>query len=324
MNRNVKVASYTLAVSVVVLALKTAAYYATYSLAVMSDALETVVNVITAVVALYAVKFAAAPADEDHPYGHGKSEYLSASFEGGLIFFAALAIIFQSIQSFFVPNTRLDAFNGNLYLLLATALNLVTGMYLIRHGTRENSEALKASGKHILSDVATTGGVFAGLVLVYLSGVNWIDSAVGLVLGLYLLKEAYQILRDTVAVLMDAVDLSSLDMLAEVFNKNKIDTVVDIHNVRIIRSGTFHHIDAHVVVPEYLDVAKIHEMTHEFEKNVVRDYKYDGEIAFHIDPCKQKFCRQCQFLECQIRKAGFEKIKIATKDSITAGPQYTN
>jgi cation diffusion facilitator family transporter len=324
MNRNVKVACYTLAVSVVVLALKTAAYYATYSLAVMSDALETVVNVITAVVALYAVKFAAVPADEDHPYGHGKSEYLSASFEGGLIFFAALAIIFQSIQSFFVVNDKLDVFNGNLYLILATGFNLVTGLFLLRHGNREHSEALKASGKHILSDVATTLGVFVGLILVHFTGIAWIDSAVGLLLGLFLLKEAYKILRDTVSVLMDAVDLSSLDILAEVFNKHNIDIVVDIHNVRIIRSGTFHHIDAHVVVPEYLDVAKIHEMTHQFEKNVVKDYKYDGEIAFHIDPCKQSFCRQCQFLECQIRLAGFEKIKIATKDTITAGPHYTN
>ena len=136
MSRNVKVAIFTLAISIVVLSLKTAAYYATFSLAVMSDALETVVNVLTALIALYAVKFAAVPADEDHPYGHGKSEYLSASFEGGLIFFAALAIIFQAIQSFFVPNARLDVFNGNLFLGLATGLNLVTGAFLVRFGKR--------------------------------------------------------------------------------------------------------------------------------------------------------------------------------------------
>lgn len=324
MNRNVKVALGTLAVSVVVLALKTAAYYSTYSLAVMSDALETVVNVVTAVVALYAVQFAAVPADEDHPYGHGKSEYLSASFEGGLVFFAGMAIVFQAIQSFFVPNEKLDVFNGNSFLITATVINFFTGIYLVRHGSTENSEALRASGKHILSDVATTIGVFIGLILVKLTGIAWIDSAVGLAVGLYLLYEAYKILRDTADVLMDAADLPSLDMLAEVLNNNKVDAVVDIHNVRIIRSGYFHHIDAHVVVPEYLDVATIHELTHQFEQNVVKDYKYDGEIAFHIDPCKQKFCKQCLIADCKIRKSAFDKIKIATKDSITSGPQYTN
>ncbi|MCC2680103.1 MAG: Cation efflux system protein [Pseudobdellovibrio sp.] len=324
MSRNIKVALATLVVSVVVLALKTAAYYATYSLAVMSDALETVVNVVTAVVALWAIKFASAPADEDHPYGHGKSEYLSASFEGGLVFFAGMAIAFEAVKSFFVPNTRLDVFNGNSYLVAATVVNLLTGLYLVRHGSKENSEALKASGKHILSDVVTTLGVFAGLVLVKVTGVLWIDSAVGLIVGLYLLFEAYKILKDNTAVLMDAVDLPSLDMLAEVFNTHKIDAVVDIHNVRIIRSGSFHHIDAHVVVPEYLDVATIHEMTHDFEKKVVRDYKYDGEIAFHIDPCKRKFCKQCHFLECKIRREPFDKLKISTQENMCAGPQYTN
>jgi cation diffusion facilitator family transporter len=324
MNRNSKVALYTLAVSLVVLSLKTAAYYSTFSIAVMSDALETVVNVLTAIAAFFAVKFAAAPADEDHPYGHGKSEYLSASFEGGLVFFAALAIIFQSLKSFFIPNDKLDVFNGNVYLIAATLVNLLMGVYLIRYGKRENSEALKASGKHIMSDVITTLGIFVGLALVKITGLNWIDSVVGLIAGCYLLREAYGILRSTANVLMDAVDTSSLDMLADIINKNKIDFVVDIHHVRIIRSGSFHHIDAHVVVPEYLDVATVHEKTHDFETNVVRDYKYDGEIAFHIDPCKQKYCKQCHFLDCKIRQVPFDKIKIATKETITSGPIYTN
>ena len=324
MNRNVKVALFTLAVSLVVLSLKTLAYYATFSLAVMSDALETVVNVVTAVVALYAVKFAAAPADEDHPYGHGKSESLSASFEGGLIFFAAIAIIFQSLQSFFAPNEKLNAFNGNYYLLAATFLNLVTGLYLVKYGRKQKSEALTASGKHILSDVWTTLGVFAGLILVKVTGILWIDSLVGLLLGLFLLFQSYEILRDTTAVLMDAVDLPSLDMLAEVFNKNKKDVFIDIHNVRILRSGSFHHIDAHVVVPEYLNVATVHNLTHDFEAEVVKDYQYEGEIAFHIDPCKKSFCKQCHMNDCLIRAAAFEKSKIATKNSLTSGPVYTN
>ncbi len=324
MNKNIQVALLTLAISVIVLALKAQAYYSTYSLAVMSDALETVVNVITAMVALFAVKVAAEPADESHPYGHGKLEYFSASFEGGLIFFAALAILFESVKSFFYVNEKLNVFNGNIYLFAATLINLLTGLYLTRYGKQKNSEALKASGKHILSDVITTVGVLIGLVLVKITGIVWIDSVVGLIAGAYMAFEAIKILRNTSDALMDGVDLECVDSLAEIFNKNKVGVIIDIHHLRIIRSGHFHHIDAHIVVPEYLDVATVHELAGLFEKQVVKDYKYDGEIAFHVDPCKKSFCKQCNLDECRIRKSPFVKIKENNRSTLIVGPKYTN
>lgn len=324
MNKNIKVAFFTVVVSIIVLILKTQAYYSTYSLAVMSDALETVVNVITAIVALFAVKLALEPADENHPYGHGKLEYFSASFEGGLIFFAALAIIFESVKSFFQVNEKLNVFNGNIYLLVATLINLGTGLYLTKFGKSQNSEALKASGKHILSDVITTVGIFIGLVLVKVTGLVWIDSLVGLIAGFVLMFEAYKILQNTSGALMDATDLVAVDMLANILNKHKTTAIIDIHHLKIIRSGHFHHIDAHVVVPEYLDVARVHQITHEFEEKVVHDYKYDGEIAFHIDPCKKSFCKQCEISDCKLRTQNFEKIKKVSKDNLIIGPQYTN
>ena len=154
-----------LLVSGLVLFLKTKAYYQTHSVAVLSDALETVVNVVTAVMALYAVKMAAEPADENHPYGHGKMEYFSAAFEGGLIFFAALAILFQAIKSFFVPVDIQNIYEGVKYLAIATALNLAVGLYLLWVGKKEKSEALRASGKHVLADVVTTLGIFFRLLL---------------------------------------------------------------------------------------------------------------------------------------------------------------
>ena len=324
MHANTRVAFITLLISVVVLALKAAAYYATHSLAVMSDAIETVVNVLTAFVALFAVKIAAEPADENHPYGHGKMEYFSASFEGGLIFFAALAILFESFKSFFVPNEKLDVFNGNIYLISSTIINLAVGLYLVNWGKTRNSEALRASGKHILSDVVTTVGVFIGLILVKVTGITWIDGAVGVLVGTFLVSEAFKILQDTSGALMDAVDPASVTLLADIVNRNKSEFVIDIHNVKIIRSGHFHHIDAHVVVPEYLDVATTHELTHQFEDRVVEEYKYDGEIAFHIDPCKRSFCKQCEIADCKIRAADFEKIKTADQFSLIGGPKYTN
>ena len=321
MNKNTRVAALTLVISLVVLFLKTKAYYSTFSVGVLSDALETVANVLTAIVALFAVRLAAQPADHNHPYGHGKFEYFSAAFEGGLIFFAALAIVFQAAKSFFVSNEQLNVFNGNLYIFLATAINLGVGLFLVAYGKNENSEALKASGLHLMSDVITTAGVFAGLVLVKLTGYNWIDSAVGVIVGCYLLYEAFKILKSNTDALVDATDLQSVQLLSEVINTHKNKTIIDVHNLKIIRSGSFHHIDAHVVVPEYLDVATVHELTGQFEQKVVAAYKYEGEIAFHVDPCNKSYCQQCEMTDCQIRLAKFEKTKTYSADDLVKGPQ---
>lgn len=324
MNKSTKVAFFTLIVSIVVLSLKTKAYYSTLSIAVLSDALETVVNVITACVALFAVKAAAEPADENHPYGHGKFEFFSAAFEGGLIFFAALAIIFQAVKSFFGTYEMEHPVAGNYYLIAATVINLMTSLFLLNYGKKQRSEALKASGKHIMSDVATSVAVIIGLYLVQWTNLHWIDSVVALTLGVWLLYEAYKILRINSGALLDEADTGALNQLAEVINKHKTPAVIDIHNVRMIRSGNFHHIDAHMVVPEFWDVKHVHSVTHEFEKNVVSDYLYDGEVAFHIDPCQRSFCRQCNVENCDIRKVNFEAVIKFDTDHLIKGPQYTN
>ncbi|MBC7741046.1 MAG: cation transporter [Bdellovibrionaceae bacterium] len=321
--KSLMAALLSLIVSVVVLTLKTKAYYATHSVAVLSDALETVVNVITSLIALYAVKLAAEPADENHPYGHGKMEYFSAAFEGGMIFFAALSILFQAIRSFFETNAIHDFERGFIFLGAATLLNLVTGLFLISSGKANRSEALKASGKHIMSDVMTTLGVGVGLLLVKLTGIMWIDSIVGLLLGLWLGYEAYKILRANSGALLDETDDVALFQLAKIMSSFRKPGVVDIHNVRMIRSGNFHHIDAHMVVPYFWDVEKGHSLAHEFEKNVVRDYDCDGEFAFHMDPCQRLYCKVCALPECPVRKYPFEGERPFTREHLVKGPEYT-
>ena len=318
---NTRVAFMTLVVSLVVLALKTKAYYESYSLGVMSDALETVVNVLAAFVALLAVKVAAAPADEDHPYGHGKFEYFSAAFEGGLIFFAGVSILFQSLQTFFYGAYELQALNGSYYLIAATFINLSVGLYLKKYGEKQNSEALLASGKHLMSDVLTTVGVLLSLVLVKVTGFIWIDVVVAVTIGLYLFKEAYSILKTTMSALLDAVDTKSLQMLVDLVNQNRVSEIIDVHQTKMIRSGSFHHIDTHVVVPEYMDVATVHRVTDLFEKTIVQQYKYDAEIAFHIDPCQRQYCGQCEMQNCPVRQNQFTGLKKMTVEQIMKGPQ---
>ncbi len=308
-------------VSFLVLLWKFKAYYATNSSAVLSDALETVANVITSFAALYAVKMAAEPADENHPYGHGKAEHFSAAFEGGLIFFAGLTIIYNAIQ-YFVSGARIENIEtGIQYSLLASFVNLVTGFYLIKIGKTENSAALKASGNHLLSDVITTVGVIVSLVLYNLTGLTWIDPAVSFLLGFWLIFQAYKIMRINSGALMDEADEHLIEQLSQVIDKNKIPGVIDIHNLRMIRSGNFHHIDAHMVVPQFWTVDQVHTMSHDFEKAVVKAYEFDGEFAFHIDPCLQKYCTFCNVEPCDIRKSKFQGLRKMTRTHLKSGPQ---
>ena len=288
-----KAARFSFFVSLVVLALKFFAFYKTQSTGILSDALETIVNVVTAVVAIIVLKYALEPADEDHPYGHGKLEYFSAAFEGGIILFAAFAIIFESIRSIIQGHEIKNLHIGVFYIILASIINGVVGLYLLQVGKNQNSEALKASGAHLLADVKTTAGVIFGLGLYHYTGLKWIDSLIGLLVGLWLGYESIKIIKRNVGGLLDAADVESVRALAQNIQTHLVDGIIDIHNVRIIRSGSFHHIDAHIVVPEFWNAKTVHQTSHQFEKKVVESYKYEGEFAFHTDPCYQKYCRVC-------------------------------
>lgn len=318
-------ASYlSLAVSFLVFGLKAFAYFQTKSLAIMSDALESIVNVVTAIVALFVIRYATAPADDDHPYGHGKVEHFSASFEGGLILFAALMIIYESVKKIIDPVAPQNLAVGIFYSALATVLNLVVGIYLLNFGKRHNSEALKASGKHLLSDVMTTVVIVIGLGLVMLTGYTILDPIVGVLAGIWLTYEAYKIIHENINVLMDSKEPELVKQILLAIQKSKEPEIIDIHNLRMIRSGGFHHIDAHIVVPEYLSLNEVEALTHTFEKKVVKQYTFDGEFAFHLDPCKKQYCSICEMKQCPIRKNAFVAIRPLTEESLTTGPCHTD
>ncbi len=316
-------ARISLVVSFFVLALKFIAYYQTTSAAILSDALETIANVVTAIVALVILKQALAPADADHPYGHGKLEYFSASFEGGIILFAALAIIFESCKALIIHNTVENISVGLFYIGIASVINLIAGLYLRSIGKKQNSEALKASGAHLLSDVKTTAGIAVGLFLYKVTGFAWIDPAMGILVGLWLVYESVQIIKNNIGGLLDQTDVASVEQLSEKIEKHLAPEIIDIHALRIIRSGSFHHIDAHLVVPQFLEIHYVHELIHTFEKKVVQDYKFDGEFAFHTDPCYQKYCSACEVKKCPLRKSEFIARITLTPKHLMAGPQYT-
>jgi len=319
-----RAAIISLLVSLVVLGIKTLAYFQTYSTAILSDALESIVNVVAAIVALFVVFYVSQPADREHPYGHGKLEYFSSAFEGGMIFFAAIMVIHETLKSFWAGIPLKNIEQGIAFIVLANLLNLILGFYLKRVGRKENSEALKASGAHVLSDTWTTAGVIVGLFIVKWTGWLWADPLIAGAVAVHLAYEGYKIVVRSINGLIDGIDHDDLKHLANSINKNRTEGVIDIHRVRAIRSGKFHHIDAHIVVPMFWDVKKVHDITHEFEQKVVNSYRYDGEFAFHVDPCNQRYCQICRVQNCHLRLKEFEKEKSFSVEHLIEGAHYSD
>lgn len=311
-------------VSTLVFLLKIAAYRYTGSTAVLSDALESIVNVLAAFVALFVVRFAAQPADQDHPYGHGKAEYFSSAFEGGMISFAGIMIIGESLRALFYHTQPRALEIGLVIVGGATLINLLLGLYLRSVGRKYQSESLSASGTHVLTDVYTTVGVIVGLLLVYFTNIYWIDPVVAIIVGLGLAYSGFKIVRQSMGGLLDQQDTSALQKLADSLEKCRRPGIIDIHHLRAIRSGRFHHVDAHLVVPEYWDIAHVHDVEQEFETAVVKDYDFDGELALHLDPCKKSYCRICDVENCPIRQEEFQGLRPFTLKSLTEGPRPTN
>ena len=299
-------AGATLIVSVFVLSLKFWAFNITRSQAIYSDALESIVNVVTAIVGLVVVYYASIPADEDHPYGHGKIEYFSAVFEGGLITFASIFIFYEAGKAQLEHSTLHSLTSGLELISLAGLTNLVMGFFLRRVGEEYASSALQSAGTHLFVDFWTTLGAIGGVALVKYTGLIWIDRVVALILGAYMLRSGIGLVYQSSLGLLDAEDIKILESLAKIFERYAGDGIIQIHHTKVIRSGWFHHIDAHLVVPEFWSVEKAHVRLDVFEEQVINAYQYGGEANFHLDPCKRKYCAVCDYNNCPVRVKPFE------------------
>ena len=294
-----------LAVSVVLLGAKYVAYRLTGSTAILSDALESIVNVVAAVFALGGLLFAGRPADRNHPYGHGKIEFFSAAFEGGLIAFAAVLIIYEVVLSLLrgVEVRQLEA--GLVIVLGAGLVNLLLGVFLVRTGRRHSSLTLVADGQHVLSDFWTSIGIVAGLILVRVTGLAWLDPVVAALVALNLMWTGARLVRQAAGGLLDEEDTALLDRLLAVLQSHVGQGVIRVHHLRAIRAGRFHHVDAHLVVPEFWSVDRAHELAETLAARVIKELGVEGELAFHTDPCHRIYCAMCDLDDCPVRREPF-------------------
>lgn len=309
--------------SCVILFIKWWAFISTGSSALKSDAMESVVNVVAGVFALGAIVYAEQPADREHPYGHGKIEYFSAAFEGGLISLAAVFIIYEAIQNFIVGTTVNNLDFGLMLNLGAGALNGFLGYFLILQGKKLRSEAIEADGKHILTDFYTTIGIVLGLLLVRFLGWSWIDPLIAFVVGVSLAVTGFKLVRKSSSALIDTQDPKQVQLLAEAIKNTRSVEIIAIHELRSMVSGRHTHVDMHIVVPEFLDIRTAHDMVEAFEQKVLAWAKIEGEVHSHIDPCYRSFCSQCKVgimpgqAACPVRKENFVKDVEITPNEVT-------
>jgi cation diffusion facilitator family transporter len=297
-----------LTVAALMLAAKYQAYRMTGSTAVLSDALESIVNVVAAVFALGGLVFAGRPADRNHPYGHGKIEFFSAAFEGGLIAFASVVIVYEVVR-ILVAGVELRQISMGVLIVLATGLvNLVLGWYLVRTGRRYQSLTLVADGQHVIADFYTSAGVGVGLLLVHLTGLAWLDPLVALLVALSLMWTGFKLVRHAAGGLLDEEDPALLSRVLNALQAYVGHGVIRVHHLRAIRSGRFHHVEAHLVVPEFWSVERAHEVSEDVAARVIRDLGVEGEMVFHTDPCHRTYCAVCDLEDCAIRREPFRKV----------------
>lgn len=270
-------------VGIAVLALKYIAYLLTGSVALLSDAIESIVNVVTAVIALLAIRWSAMPADAGHPYGHHKAEYFSAVVEGVLIIVAALAILREAYLGYLASKILDAPWQGLAVNGLAGLINAVWSWMLIRQGRRHKSPALVADGRHLLADVFSSVGVLGGVALAALTGWAVLDPALAAAVALHILWSGWRLMKESVGGLMDeAVPPEALARIREIISANA-DGAIEAHDLRSRHAGRMKFVDFHLVVPGSMSVAAAHEICDRLERAIKAEFG-DALISVHVEP----------------------------------------
>ena len=292
--------------SLILLVAKFCAYFLTDSKAVLSDAIESTINVVTAGFLMLSIAVSSKPVDENHPYGHGKIESFSAGLEGGLIILAAIIILVEAIPAFFVSQPPQNLGAGIYILGAAGVINLIVGSHLLRAGKKYKSDALSADGRHLLTDFYTSAGVIIGLLLYRLTGQAWLDPFVACLVALNILLPGLKLLSKSFKNLMDEADPELLERIVQGLNTIKKPGWLYPHKLRALRSGRYHHVDLHISLPHYWTLTQIHEAEQEITEALLKAIGEEGDIMIHVDPCEPPYCPVCEVGDCTERTSGFD------------------
>jgi cation diffusion facilitator family transporter len=291
--------------SLTLLLAKFVAYYLTDSKAILSDAIESIINVITAAFLMLSISVSSKPVDENHPYGHGKIESFSAGLEGGLIILAAVVILVESVPVFFAPQPPKNLGSGIYILAGAGLVNLIVGTYLLHAGKKYKSLSLGADGRHLLTDFYTSAGVIIGLLLFHFTGFLWLDPLVACLVALNILIPGLKLIATSFRNLMDEADPELLHRIVQGLNTIRKPGWLYPHKLRALRSGRYHHVDMHISLPHYWTLTQVHEAEQEITKALLEAIGEEGDIMIHVDPCEPYYCPVCEVKDCLERNEEF-------------------
>lgn len=315
-------------VGVTLLLIKYLAYFVTGSVAIFTDATESIVNVVAAFVGLYALYKSAQPADRDHPFGHGKVEVISATIEGALIIAAGAIIIFESVRSLLHPHEIGQLDFGIILVALAALVNFAVGRMAIRKGTKSRSPALVASGKHLCSDTYSSFGIIIGLIVVFVAqymgyDARWLDSSIAILFGIIIVATGLGVLKHSVEDAMDKCDESLREGIIGCLNDHRHSHWIDVYNLRIIKYGPRIFVDMHVVFPGLMSVEDVNRENREIEEAVVEKYGADVDLSINPVPCRPCDCPFCSIEGCPNRTRDYIRDLEWNNDTLSCHSRHT-
>ena len=309
-------------VGIVLFVTKIIAWYITQSVAILTDALESTVNVLAGLIGVYSLYVSAKPKDKDHPYGHGKVEFISAAVEGTLITVAGFVIIFEAINNLIHPHT-IQQLDYGIALVAATGvINYIAGAFCINAGKKSNSLVLISSGKHLQTDTYSTLGIIVGLVLLYYTKWLWIDTVVAILFAFIIMFTGYKIVRTSISGIMDEADDTLINKMVAQLNVERPENWIDLHNLRLIQYGSTLHLDCHLTVPWYLNINEAHHEIDALSELVKKEYGESIELFVHTDGCLDFSCAICSKQNCPVRKHTFQKKIEWTVENISSNIKH--
>ncbi|MHA8049791.1 cation diffusion facilitator family transporter [Aquirufa sp. ROCK-SH2] len=294
-------------VSMLIMGVKFYAYYLSGSTTLLTDALESIVNVVAGAFAYYSIYLASLPKDLNHPYGHGKIEFFASGLEGVLILLASGYIFLHASQHLWA-HPIIEKLDVGLYISLSSAaVNGILGLILVKAGKKEHSPALIADGKHLKLDAYNGVFVAISLVITLITGWLWIDSIASLIFAGMMCWQGVHLIRSSVAALMDETNPKVFQKVIDCITTNQKEEWIDLHNLRVQQYGGDLHIDCHLTLPRFWDLNRVHDEIHEFEEILGNVLPTNIEIFVHSDPCLDDCCSHCAVKNCSIRKNEFKQ-----------------
>jgi cation diffusion facilitator family transporter len=310
-NENYEFQKIVAIVGVTLMAIKFLAYSLTSSVSILTDALESIVNVVAAFVGLYALYMSAKPADRDHPFGHGKMETISASVEGTLITIAGVLILIESVARLINPSELRDLDIGLVLIAVTAVVNLAVGRAAIVRGRKNRSSALEASGKHLCSDTVSSIGIIAGLSVLYAVEAlgyhaPWLDPVIAIFFGLVIIRTGIKVIRECLHDVVDGADEELISDVADCLNEHRHYHWIDVYGLRIIKYGPRLYVDMHAVLPRNMPMEEAAVEISEVQQALCSKFGESTDVSITPVPCPEFICRYCEY-ECDRRTLPFER-----------------